>query len=74
VDTPNPAATSANDSHLRKYTSTINACRPQSRRRHGELIAWRWARMSPDTKVRVWRDNGSASLVEQHAKPSVLGN
>jgi len=53
VETPNPAPISANGSPLRRCTSTSMACCPGLSTRHGVPISRRWARTSPDTKVRV---------------------
>ena len=61
VPTSNPATSSVNVSPLRRWTSTSRACRPGFSFRQGEPIAARWRRMTPDTKVRVRDDSGSAA-------------
>jgi hypothetical protein len=68
VPTPNPAATYANGSPLRRWTRTRTktrtrrACWPGFSLRHSEPIAARYrGRISPAVTVRVWRDNGNAA-------------
>jgi hypothetical protein len=78
VPIPNPAASPAKVSPLRRQASTSSACWPQVSLRQHEPILRRWRRMTPAVSVRVWRDNGSAagqkSMEAPRQKTSILIN